>query len=116
MFLLCVYAARDALTRHLRGGLTAHDIINPFPEEVTAICRDALREPDSLFGYFGTLSESGRHRNLVFAINYLKKHGAAADRPLLREYACKSALGYRAIDALKAIEERLASEKWKLGM
>lgn len=51
----------------------------------------------------------GRHRNPLFAIDYLEKHGGAADRPLLREYACKSGFGDSAIDALKAIEERMVS-------
>ena len=107
----CEYASRRDLS-HLPGdGPVVHSIVGKFPNEVAAICRDALREPESLVGYFSTRSEYKRRRNLSFAISVLKHHGTGADRPLLREYAAKPEFGDGAIEALKVIEERLATQR-----
>ena len=106
----CEFASLMDLSRLPGDGPVVHSIIDQFPDEVAAISRDALCEPDSLVGYFGTWSDSNKRENLSFAISVLKHHGTGSDRPLLREYASKPEFGDSAIDALKAIEERLSPE------
>ncbi len=84
-----------------------HSIVRKFPNEVAAVSRDALRDSQSLVGYFNNLTNFNINRNLSFAINVLKHYGSREDILLLRKYATKQEFGKYALDALKVIEERL---------
>ena len=84
-----------------------HSIVRRFPNEVAAISRSALRDSKSLIGYFKNWSKFNTNRNLLFAINVLKHYGSGEDQTLLRKYATKQELGKQALEALKALEQRL---------
>ena len=84
-------------------------ILNSFPEEVVQICRRSLAEPSRLITYYPALAQSDRRKNLIFAINVIGLYGNSTDLPMLRDTANDPDLGSSAIEAVRALDDRLAS-------
>ena len=103
----CEYANLEIPSDFLGDQAITHSIVRKFPDRVAAISRDALRNSRNLDGYFNDWSKLNMNRNLSFAINVLKDYGTGEDKTLLRKYAIKQEFGKFALDALKALEERL---------
>ena len=89
--------------------LAKRSIVNSFPSESVEMCRHALTGATNQVGYFRGYSKFDRQRNLTFAINLIGQHGNSTDLRLLREYSNDAELGTSAIQAVKTLEERLAS-------
>lgn len=83
-------------------------ILSRFPAEATDICRRALCDSDSQTGYFQHYSDFDRRQDMTLAIDVLARHGDGADLGLIKGYADDTTLGQRAIEAVKALEKRLA--------
>ncbi len=82
-------------------------IVDSYPDEAAAICRDALNAPMNLIGYFRQWSSFDRERVITFGIDVLKRYGNESDRALLRKFATSNEHGKQAIAALRTIEERV---------
>lgn len=108
----CEYELRRwGLAEGLKGHAGAEppelSIVSGFPAEAVEVCRHALADPSSQIGYFGSGQSYDDLHNLPFAMDVLAGHGVSTDRELLRGYKDDAALGRTAIDAIKALEERL---------
>ena len=95
------------LTGHFMEGLPENgSIAGYFPREVTDICRCALTCSTELIGYFRLFD---RNESLIYAIDLLGRYGTSAELALLRRHVNDPNLGTRAVDAMKAIEQRLTA-------
>ena len=72
----CEHALVEGVERIPGQGLVQRSIVNCFPVEVTEFCRQALKSPSSLIGYF---THFDRRQVLGFCIQVLGNHGNVGD-------------------------------------
>lgn len=102
---------RWGLAEGLKGPVGAEppelSIVSAFPAEAVEVCRHALDDPASQIAYFESRQSYDERQNLPFAMSVLARYGNSTDLHVLRGYKDDAALGTRAIDAIKVLEERL---------
>jgi hypothetical protein len=81
-------------------------LVEAFPDEALAICREALNNPDLQAGYFDRASSSERPQILDFAVAVVGRHGSAADLPHIRKWRDHPQLARSAAKAVQLIEAR----------
>jgi hypothetical protein len=95
------------LTRYfLKASPGVRSIAAVFPDEVAALCRSALQSDMKWKGYFQYFNRSA---SLKYAMEYLGRRGTSEDPALLRAHVGDRDVGTYAIDAIRAIEQRIAA-------
>ena len=106
----CEHLRISNLDRLLGTERAIVSILESFPEAVVQICRRSLADTSRLITYYPAFTELDHRNNLIFATNVIGLYGTSTDLRTLRDWSNDPDLGSKAIEAAKALEERLASK------